>query len=198
MRRTLLILALVSAPLLGAAPAAAHVCAQPVSVEVGEPASLTVGLGAETSAVVAVEVELPEGFRLSDASGEGWEVDVRDDSVRFSGRSVAPFACGYVTLRGVAEERATLLFPLVMETDDGRSVTYDHPDPFREDSGLLVYAGVTMPSGLADGNQDQGPEPVEIAGWVLVAGGSLLVAALGIGRWRRRGTTPDAVQNKGS
>ncbi len=185
------ILASVLAPLLDADAAGAHVCAQPVEVAVGQPATLTVGVGAETSAVIAVEIELPEGFRLTDASAEGWEVDVGEDAVRFTGGSVASFACGYVTLRGVAEEPATLVFPLVLETADGRSLTYDHTDPFREDSGQVVYAGVPMPAGLSDADD---VEPAVVAGWVLLGGGCLLAVVLGIGRWRRR----SAVPNKGS
>jgi hypothetical protein len=178
--------------LLGADPAAAHVCAQPVEVAVDQPATVTVGVGAEAAAVTAVEIELPDGFRLTEASAEGWDVDVREGAVRFAGGSVAPFACGYVTLRGVAEERAALVFPLVVETADGASLNYDNTEPFLEDSAQLVYAGVDMPTGLPSAEDDM--DPAELVGWLLLAVGVVLAGGLGVSRWRGRRVE----QNKGS
>lgn len=193
MRRTLFILALVVAPLLDAGPAGAHVCAEPVEVAVGEPVTIPVGVGAEVEAVTAIEIELPDGFRLTEAEGEEWGVDVGGDAVRFTGSSIAPFQCGQVVLMGVARERDTLVFPLMLETADGQTVTYESDDPFREDSGQLVYAGVPAPSlaestGSGDGG---GTDAVQVAGWALLGAGGVLGVVLGVSQWRRRGVEHD-------
>lgn len=194
MRRTLFILGLVTVGLLlDVRPAAAHVCAEPVEVDAGEPVTIPVGVGAEVEAVTGIEIELPDGFELTEAESEEWDVEVGDDAARFTGSSIAPFQCGQVVLLGVAEERDTLVFPLTLETADGQSVTYDNDDPFREDSGQLVYAGVPVPS-LAEssGNSDGGgTDPVQIAGWALLGAGGVLGVVLGVSQWRSRSVEND-------
>lgn len=177
-------------PLLMADPAAAHVCALPVQVPVDEPASITVGVGAEASAITEINVAVPEGFRLTDASGEGWQTDVQDDAVRFSGGSIDPFTCSNVTLRGVAEEQDKLAFPLELRTAEDDVVVYDTLEPFYEDSAQLVYAGLELP-GLPP-SDDGGVDVLRVAGWVLM--GSALLAGIvwALSRWRSRQPEPAA------
>lgn len=165
-----------------AGAAGGHICALPIEVEVGEPSTLVIGVGAESTAVTAVEIELPDGFELTAANGDGWQVETGDDVVRFTDSSVAPFACGYVTLEGVAEQRSKLVFPLVMETAAGESVRYDSAVPHHEQSAQLIYAGMDAPTAPED--EGAGTEPLEIAGWALTAAGVILIAWLTVGWWK--------------
>lgn len=72
--------------------------------------------------------------------------DPGDDEVTFTGGSIPPFGCGYFTLRGVAERRAMLVFPLRVTDDEGAARDYTSEqlgDPY---AAQLVYAG-TVPEG---------------------------------------------------
>lgn len=179
-RRTLAILAflvppllsLVLVPLVGASPAGAHACALPVQAAVGEPATITVGITAESAAVTGVEVGIPAGFRLTDAAGDGWDAAVQGDVVRFAGNRVEPFACGYVTIDGVAEQRAKLAFPLTLHTADGDTLAYNGTEPYREDGAQLVYAGLDLPT--LSGSSGSTAGGLEIGGWLLVGAGGLV------------------------
>jgi hypothetical protein len=182
-RRTFAIVAFVL-PLLSIEAASAHACALPVEVAVGKPVTVTVGITAEVSAVTAVEVGVPAGFRLTGAAGNGWRTETQGGVVRFDGSSVAPYSCGYVTLDGVAEETAKLAFPLTLLTEDGDTVTYGNAEPYRENSAQLVYAGLELP-GLA-GSDDGGPDLVVV---VPLAAGSALAVASGVGWLRSRRST---------
>lgn len=155
-----------------------------------EPASVTVGVGAEASAVTEISVEVPDGFRLTGANGEGWQTDVGDDMVRFSGSEVEPFTCGYVTLRGVAQEQNKLAFPLELRTADGDVVVHDVLEPFYEDSAQLVYAGLELP-GLPP-TDDGGLDPLRMAGWALMGSAVLAGIVWGLSRWRSRQAEPAA------
>lgn len=157
-------------PLVVVAPAAAHACAAPVEVPVGEPATVTVGITAESASVTSVTVEVPDGFRVSDAAGDGWDVEVTGSTVLFGGSSVPPFGCGYVTVRGVAAREGVLVFPLVVETADDEVLRFEETEPFHPRGAQLVLAGVDVSVLYAD---DAGLTWLEIAGAVLVGLGML-------------------------
>jgi hypothetical protein len=182
-RRTFAILAFLL-PLLSIDAAAAHACALPVEVAVGKPLTVTVGITAEASAVTAVEVSVPAGFRLTGALGDEWRTETQGSVVRFDGNTVAPYSCGYVSVEGVAEEKAKLAFPLTLRTADGDTVTYRNAEPYREDSAQLVYAGLELPA-LARGD-DGGADLVVV---VPLAAGSALAVASGVGWLRSRRST---------
>lgn len=164
-------------------PAAAHVCALPVELEVGEPSSVALGVGAEAVAVTEIEVETPEGFEVTDVSGTGWQVETDERRVRFTGGEVAPYSCANLTLRGVAAEHTKLVFPLTLHAD-GEVATYDNPEPFYEDSALVVYAGLEVPEppGTED---DAGGTPRLVAVGLIGAGLVWLLITAGYW-WRTR------------
>jgi hypothetical protein len=182
----ILALSLPLAPIARARPAAAHVCALPAQVAVGRPATVSVGIGAEAHAVTAVELGIPTGFRVTGAGGQGWRSEVEGEVVRFDGNRVEPFSCGYVTVEGVAEQRARLVFPLTLRTAEGDTVTYDRPEPYREDGAQLVYAGLDLPTPPGS----DGVGPLEIVSLALSGAGTCLAAVLVVAWLRSRRDAP--------
>lgn len=74
--------------------ASAHLCSSPAVVDVRKPVTISLGVPAEEKGVVAVEVALPEEFRLDDAEPvEGWTAEPDGSTVRFRGGYVQPFGC---------------------------------------------------------------------------------------------------------
>ena len=174
---------------LHAGPAAAHSCAAPVRTEVGATTSLTIGVAAELQPVVAIDVEVPEGFELTGSTEvRSWQVAAEEDVVHFTSGRIAPFGCGYVTVRGRAERKGRLLFPVTVTTEDGTKKRYAETDPTLPTAGGLLYVGIDPP-GARDGASEDGDSGGGGAGaaWaVAAAGGALAVAAaVAVWRWRR-------------
>ena len=155
-RRTALILALLGV-LTPVTRAAAHSCSSPTQAEVGKPFTLNLGVPAEQSAVVGVEVTVPDGFRLDQAEpGPGWTSEPDGTQVRFSGGKVTPYGCTYFILRGTVTERGKLKFPVVTRNEDGSNTEYRGDtigDPY---GAQFVFAGVEPKNSDYFGAEDRG------------------------------------------
>jgi hypothetical protein len=161
-------------------PAAAHVCVTPVEIGVREPAAITVGVPAEVQAVVAVAIEVPEGFDLDEArDAPGWTVDRDGTTVRYTGGEIPRLQCGYFTLTGSATRRAKLVFPVTATDATGAVTEYGRGRLGAQE----VYAGIEA---LPD-EDGSGPDVTLIAGIVLVAAGAVAAAVLVVRRRQARG-----------
>jgi hypothetical protein len=168
----------VAAALAGATPAAAHACAAPVEIGVGEPVNVTIGVTAEGEPVTAVDVEVPEDFTVLDTSTAAWEAERDGSTVHYTGGRVEPFSCAYLSIEGTAEEKGRLVFPIILHTEDGDSVRHDSTELGAERSAQLVFAGVS-----AFGDGDGGSvSPIGFLGVGLVVVG-LFVAVVHALRW---------------
>lgn len=139
---------------------------------------MNVGLTAEMVDVTEVVVEIPDGFEIEGAEGHGWDAEVGDGEVRFTGGRAPAGGCGYVTVTGTPEAEAKYIFPLELTSADGETVRYDNPEPFFEDSAQLVYSGIELPGLPQQESRSYGI--VEIAGFMLVGVGLLALAGWGI------------------
>lgn len=163
-------------------PAAAHSCAAPVRTEVGETTSLTIGVAAELEPLVAIDVEVPDGFTLTGpVDVPQWQAAAEGGVVHFTGGRVTPFGCGYVTVRGRAERKGRLLFPVTVTAEDGTTKRYAETDSTLPTAGGLLYVGVDPPR--TAGDEDGGGAGIP---WAVAAGvGALAIAGITVG-WRRR------------
>ena len=183
-RRTAAILALAFASLgaavLTARPAAAHVCATPSLVKVGQPSAVTVGITAEQVAVDGIEIRIPTLFSLKDAtSSPGWTLAEQTKSVvRYTGGSVQPFQCGYFTLHGTATRHATFSLPLVLHYADGSSKTFANDQLGEVDSGQMIFAGTDPDPATAS----KGMQPWQLAIVLVIALVGIAVAIVVVRR----------------
>ncbi|HET7489535.1 MAG TPA: hypothetical protein VFJ85_16530 [Acidimicrobiales bacterium] len=169
------------APLAGAtSPAAAHTCALPSNVKLGKVTEVGVRVGAETSPVVAVDIHVPDGFRLDrPVALAGWQAERHGSTVTYRSTDdrILPFGCSQFQLAGKATARGTLVFTVVAHADDGSELRYDSADPKDENAAQLVYARRSGGGGLGS-----------VAVWavpaLLVAGGVAVAAG------RRRPAPP--------
>ena len=179
-RRVGLMVAVLTA-LVPARPAAAHSCATAMSVTPGERSTITIGVAAEESPVIAVTVSLPGGFRLDDVpQAVGWSSTTDGGSVRFTGGTIPPFTCSYLTLVGVAEGKATLVFPLTVRDDTNTTREYSGIQAGDSDAAQLVYAG-TSP----DNDTGHGVAAWQVALLVLFAVG-LVAGVVAVSRFEPR------------
>lgn len=161
----------VTGGLAGGVPAGAHSCTTPAEIPVGEVTTILIGVPAEQNPVVAVDVTVPEGFRLEEAADIGpWRVERSGSILRYRGGELAPYACASFSLQGAAERQAALAFPITARSPDGSEVRFDGEEPDDPHAAQLVYAGFSPPA------PDEG-DPGGLTGTIL--GAALTVAVIG-------------------
>ncbi|HEY3240382.1 MAG TPA: hypothetical protein VGL92_12500 [Acidimicrobiia bacterium] len=166
--RRLLVLVTVAVGATGG-PALAHSCAVPVEIPVGEAATVTVGVAAEQSPVVGIDIIVPSGFRLDHAEDQiPWRAEQAGTLVRYRGGVLPPYACAFFILDGEAERQATLVFPLRVHGQDGSVVEFTSQNAGDLHPAQLVYAGFS-PAAARDGPGRD---------WFTGALGGLLVAVV--------------------
>ena len=164
-------LVLLAAALAGTTPAGAHSCTTPVEIPVGEVTTIVIGVPAEQNPVVAVDLTVPDGFRLEEAADVGpWRVERSGSTLRYRGGELAPYACASFSLQGAAERHAVLAFAITARSPDGSEVKFDGEEPNDPHAAQLVYAGLSPP--VPDGGGPDG-----LSGTVV--GGALTVAVIG-------------------
>lgn len=128
-------------------PASAHVCTNPVEVNVGQAVNINFGVAAEEKAVIAVDVTVPAGFGLTEPIGfNGWQA-ARDGSVvHFTGGTIKPFTCEFFTFAGTATIKGALYLDITVVNDDGSRTVYDVHDPYSPTPAMGVFSGVEIPT----------------------------------------------------
>jgi hypothetical protein len=168
---------IVAAALAGALPAGAHSCTAPVEIPVGEVTTVLIGVPAEQNPVVAVDVTIPEGFRLEEAAGVGpWRVERSGSILRYRGGELAPYACASFSLQGAAERQAALAFPITVRGPDGSELTFDGEEPGDPHAAQLVYAGFSPPAPDGGGPDGLSGTAIGAAVTVAVVGGAYLLS----------------------
>jgi hypothetical protein len=174
-----LILACLLAVLWSAA-ASAHPGATVFEIQVGVPTSISIIVPADYGrAINEVDITDAPGFTLQ--SGEppaGWKVAMNGDTLVFSGGEITlqtEFAV--FAIRGVAQAKGELLFPVTTRGPDG-SVMHYTGGVGTTNQGAIVYAGVTPHVPSKNGFP-----------WITLLGGlaaGVGVAGTGYLLWRRR------------
>jgi hypothetical protein len=131
---------------------------------------------------VTLDVEVPDGFTLTgDLRVPSWTAARDGDTVRFTGGRIEPFGCGYVTLRGRAERKGRLVFPVTVTAEDGTTTRYASTDLALPDTAGLLYVGVDPPD--PGGDDGEGAPPWTAIG---VATAAALGLAAAVVAWPRR------------
>jgi len=183
--RPLLALLAAAIGLAGMTPARAHSCAMPVEIPIGESTTVTVGVAAEQSPLVEVDITVPEGFVFERAEDEfDWRGTLTGSVVQYRGGTLAPYACTYFNLIGRVERQATLVFPMAVRGEDGSVIEFTSDKADDLHPAQLVYAGFSPPSnsGNSGGSGDR------FSG---ALAGVLVAVLIGVGAFtlsRRRGT----------
>ncbi|HET9443771.1 MAG TPA: hypothetical protein VFO65_10630 [Acidimicrobiales bacterium] len=184
MRRLLLSALVLLAPVLaGAAPAAAHSCTEPAEMAVGAEDRVTIGVTAEAAPITGVSIQVPDGFRLDQVLPvEGWESARDGDTVRWTGGTIAAGGCTQFLLFGAPVERGKLVLPITTVTADGTTRELAAGTAGREDSAMLIFAGVSAEGeGGDDGDEAAAADDGDSVGGatiaVLVAVGAVVFAA---------------------
>lgn len=144
MRRALFALLLLAGVVeSGTVPAAAHSCAQPAVIPVGQPATVNVSVGAEAAPVVAVTITIPEGFvATAVAPPTGWrELPRQGADIILEGGPIARFGCTTFAVTGQAGKPATLAFVITTRTADGTVERFDRTEPGSARPAQVVFAG---------------------------------------------------------
>ncbi len=168
---------------IGAGPAAAHICTPVAEIPLGRPVTLRVGVTVENAVIPDVEVVMPSALHIGRVDREpGWTAKREGASVWYRGGPFTPYSCGAFTFRVTATARGVFVVGVTQRRADGsvfaRSQSTGPPNPVFQQ---VVYAGIRAPRpGSA------GPSGVTIAGAALLVAGVLL---LGWTWWRRRGVT---------
>lgn len=171
-----------------ASPASAHICTNPVEVNVGQAVNINFGVAAEDKPVTAVDVAVPTGFELREPIGfNGWQA-TRDGSVaHFTGGTIKPFTCEFFTFAGTATIKGALYLDITVVNGDGSKTVYDVHDPYSPTPAMGVFAGVPIPSqGVTPGGKASSNTTALLAAaaGAVIAGG--LTAAFLFSRSRRR------------
>ncbi|MDP1792793.1 MAG: hypothetical protein Q8K63_01540 [Acidimicrobiales bacterium] len=173
---------------LAARPASAHVCTNPVEVEVGEFFSVNIGVASEGKPVTAVEITVPNGFDLEDQFGFlGWVGERRGDTVFFTGGVIEPYQCGYFTFKGTAPKKGIYVSDITVIANDGARRAYTNTNPYSAFPAMALYAGLPLPvaddvgGGSGSGSGDDGRPLWQVIAIGLAAG--LLVVGIA---WRVR------------
>lgn len=185
--RALLALLAAAIGLAGMTPARAHSCAMPVEIPVGESTTVTVGVAAEQSPLVEVDITVPEGFVFERAEDEfDWKGTLTGSVVQYRGGTLAPYACTYFNLIGRVERQTTLVFPMTIRGEDGSVIEFTGDQADDLHPAQLVYAGFSPPSNSesSGGSRFSGA----LAG-VLVA---VLIGVAALSLSRRRGAATPA------
>ncbi len=142
----------VAAAVIGISPAGAHACTTPNEIPVGEATTIVIGVPAEQSPVVAVDIAIPSGFRLDKAPDVGpWRVERSGSTLQYRGGVLSPYACASFNLEGAAERQATLAFVVTAHGEDGSVVKLTSEDPSDLHAAPLVYAGLASPVASDEG-----------------------------------------------
>jgi len=177
---------------VGFAPRAdAHICTNPVQVNVGEDVTINIGVAAEEKPVTAVDIAIPPGFELKDQIGYlGWVGTRVGDSTHFEGAEIKPYSCAYFTFKGVAPQKGKYLASITVHAADGSTTKYIDANPYSLFPALGIYAGVPIPSqGVSPGGGSGDGFPWMWLAIAVVAGGVAVAFAV---VWnRRRDATAD-------
>jgi hypothetical protein len=160
----------ISVSLAGAPPAGAHVCSNAIQVPVDRQSTVTVGVPAEAIAVVRVDVGIPKDFRLSEVIGaQFWTGKRVGEVIRFEGGPLAPYSCGYLSIKGTATEKGKLVFPLTLQLEDGTTDRFTSEFLNDPRGAQLVFAGVQpKESDYLGGEESGGGSSLGLAGGILV------------------------------
>ena len=162
---------LLAAMVVAAGPglAVAHPMATVSLIPVGRPATVNIIVPSESTApMVGVDIHVPAGFRLDDAvEPQGWTVSRAPGTVQFRSAGVAHGASAYFALRGVAERKAVLKFPITTHASDGTT----------EQWGGGLSPAATVYAGYSD---IPGQDATEEFDWRLVAGLTMVVVPVGV------------------
>jgi uncharacterized protein YcnI len=179
-----------------AAPASAHVSANPGTVEAGEAAAITFRVPNETSDAntTSVEIFLPEGTTFDFVSVKavaGWqhtETKSGDDitAVKWSGGTIAPGEYQEFSLSFGPVVAGTLEFKALQTYDDGQIVRWIDPSVEGEDEPehpaptvTVTKEGAGDESAVAANPDDKGADGTDFGTFAALAlGGVALVAAL--------------------
>ena len=132
--------------LLGAPPAAAHVCTNSVEVRVGKVFSVNIGVAAEDKPITNVRIGVPKGFDLEESFGFlGWTGERHGTVVDFTGGAIAPYQCGYFTFKGSAPKKGVYVADIVATAEDGTRRAYTNTNPYSAFPAMILYADVAMP-----------------------------------------------------
>lgn len=209
MRRPL-VLAVLAAALLAAAPAAAHEEIAPTSIVVGKAAFLTLSAANEKNVnLVGLSVAAPKGATFGDGVREpaGWKANVSEDTVSWDGGVLEPghFEQWGVELEAV-DQPGTLTFTFTLRFADGTTensqvpLTVAAPAAATPPTTAAAAAASTpttvgssatsiaaAPTSSPDGDHNR----ANLALVVAVAAGVLALAALAAA-WRRRPSSATA------
>jgi uncharacterized protein YcnI len=182
-----------------AAPASAHVSANPDTVEAGEAAAITFRVPNETSdaKTTSVEIFLPEGKTFDFVTVKpiaGWEhteTKTGDNitAVKWSGGTIAPGEYEEFSLSFGPVEAGTLEFKALQTYDNGDIVRWIDPTVEGEDEPehpaptiTVTKDGASGEAATANDSADAGDKGADGTGTAtfaaLVLGGAALVAAL--------------------
>lgn len=160
----------------GAAPrAVAHICTNPVEINVGEQVKLNVEIPSEAKPVIAVDIAIPKGFDLKDQIGYlGWVGTRVGDNAHFEGQTIKPYSCGYFTLVGTATKQGALFADITAHADDGTTTKYVDRNPYSPYPAFGIFAGVSVPEAGVTPGEPGGGTPIWV--WLLIAVGAGTVA----------------------
>jgi hypothetical protein len=128
----------------------------PVEIPIGESTTVTVGVAAEQSPLVEVDITVPDGFVVERAEDEfDWQGTLTGSVVRYRGGTLAPYACTYFNLIGRAERQATLVFPMAVRGEDGSVIEFTSDKADNLHPAQLVYAGFSPQPSSSGGRGDR-------------------------------------------
>jgi uncharacterized protein YcnI len=155
---SLTLLAAVTAAIVTAARAEAHICTTPAQINVGEDVKLNVAVASEDKPVTAVDISIPPGFVLKDQIGYlGWVGTHVADHVHFEGSTLKPYSCGYYTLLGSATKKGAMFATITVHAGDGTTKAYVDKNPYSPYPAFAIYAGVPIPAaGVVPGAPSSG------------------------------------------
>lgn len=151
--------------LAAAGTAWAHVEVSPTEVSPGGTEEFTVDVAGEKSVpAVEVRLEVPEGFEVTDVgAASGWEGELRDGSIVWSGGEIAEDRAAKFTFEARApEEGGEFAWKGFVTYDDGSVIEWTGaPGSERPASVVSVGAGGAQAGGSGD-EDHHGAEDAEI------------------------------------
>ncbi len=163
--------------MLGAAAprADAHICTNPVEINVGEEVKLNIEVASEDKPITSVDISIPRGFDLKDQVGYlGWVGTHIGEKVHFEGQTLKPYSCGYFTIVGTAVKKGALFADIAVHADDGTTTKYVDRNPYSPYPAYAIFAGVPIPdAGVTPGEPSSG---FPLVMWLAIAIGAGAVA----------------------
>jgi len=180
MRRAWLIVGLLAAVLIPIPPAAAHICAIPAHFTLDEDVVLNIAVAAEDKPIRAVDISLPAGFALKNATGFlGFTATRHGQHVHFEGGEIATYDCQSFSLSGRATRTGKLVVHIVTTADDGTKTHYDDLRSGSQFPAQVIY----VTAGRAPAHSTSRSVKPELQLGVVLAAGLALFA---LARSRRR------------